>query len=57
MGWTSAQEQKIDLTKPYDPTKAAVPTGTEAKVEKLKKARKRSRPVAKSTTASGRRTR
>jgi len=31
-----AQEQKIDLTKPYDPTKAAVPPGTEAKVEKLK---------------------
>lgn len=30
------QEQKIDLTKPYDPTKAAVPAGTEAKVEKLK---------------------
>jgi hypothetical protein len=30
------QEQKIDLTKPYDPTKTAVPPGTEAKVEKLK---------------------
>jgi hypothetical protein len=30
------QEQKIDLTKPYDPTKAALPPGTEAKVEKLK---------------------
>ena len=31
-----AQEQKIDLTKPYDPTKATLPAGTEAKVEKLK---------------------
>jgi hypothetical protein len=31
-----AQEQKIDLTKPYDPTKTAVPPGTDAKVEKLK---------------------
>src|SRR5262245_31859423 len=31
-----AQEQKIDLTKPYDPTKAALPEGTEATVEKLK---------------------
>ena len=31
-----AQEQKIDLTKPYDPTKASLPPGTDAKVEKLK---------------------
>jgi hypothetical protein len=31
-----AQEQKIDLTKPYDPTKTTLPPGTEAKVEKLK---------------------
>lgn len=32
-----AQEQKIDLTKPYDPTKAsALPNGAEAKIEKLK---------------------
>src|SRR5829696_51355 len=30
------QEMKIDLTKPYDPTKAALPPGTEAKVEKVK---------------------
>lgn len=31
------QEQKIDLTKPYDPTKFAnLPGGGEAKVEKLK---------------------
>lgn len=36
-----AQEQKIDLTKPYDPTKAAVPTGTEAKVEKLKEGKEK----------------
>jgi hypothetical protein len=31
-----AQEQKIDLTKPYDPTKASLPPGAEATVEKLK---------------------
>ena len=31
-----APEQKIDLTKPYDPTKAAFPDGTDAKIEKLK---------------------
>jgi len=31
-----SQEQKIDLTKPYDPTKAALPPGTEAKLEKVK---------------------
>jgi uncharacterized protein YpmS len=31
-----AQEQKIDLTKPFDPTKSALPPGTEATVEKLK---------------------
>jgi hypothetical protein len=31
-----AQEQKIDLTKPYDPTKGSLPPGTEATVEKLK---------------------
>src|SRR5688572_19159492 len=31
-----AQEQKIDLTKPYDPAKTALPPGTDAKIEKLK---------------------
>ena len=32
-----AQEQKIDLTKPYDPTKTSgLPGGAEAKIEKLK---------------------
>ena len=34
-----AQDQKIDLTKPYDPTKASagsLPAGAEAKTEKLK---------------------
>src|SRR5205085_6135066 len=32
-----AQETKIDLTKPYDPTKATgLPAGAEAKVEKVK---------------------
>jgi hypothetical protein len=31
-----AQEQKIDLTKPYDASKAALPPGTEVKIEKLK---------------------
>lgn len=34
---TPSQEQKIDLTKPFDPTKAGnIPTGTEVNVEKLK---------------------
>jgi len=36
-----AQEQKIDLTKPYDPTKSAVPPGTDAKVEKLKEGKEK----------------
>jgi hypothetical protein len=31
-----AQEQKIDLTKPYDPTKTTLPPGADAKVEKVK---------------------
>jgi hypothetical protein len=31
-----AQEQKIDLTKPYDPAKTGLPPGAEVKVEKLK---------------------
>jgi hypothetical protein len=31
-----AQEQKIDLTKPYDPTKATLPPGADAKIEKVK---------------------
>lgn len=31
-----AQEQKIDLTKPFDPTKASLPPGSDATVEKLK---------------------
>jgi hypothetical protein len=31
-----AQEQKIDLTKPFDPTKASLPAGSDATVEKLK---------------------
>jgi len=30
------QEQKIDLTKPYDPTKAGLPPGADVKVEKQK---------------------
>ena len=35
-------EQKIDLTKPYDPTKAgAIPGGGEAKVEKLKEGKEK----------------
>ena len=37
-----AQEQKIDLTKPYDPTKAAnLPAGTDAKVEKVKEGKEK----------------
>ncbi len=32
----AGQEQKIDLTKPFDPTKGNVPPGSDIKVEKLK---------------------
>jgi hypothetical protein len=42
-----AQEQKIDLTKPWDPTKGALPPGTEAKVEP-KQTTWRSRPKSRS---------
>jgi hypothetical protein len=42
-----AQEQKIDLTKPYDPTKAAFPPGTEAKVEKLKDGKEKVKAAGK----------
>ena len=36
-----AQEQKIDLTKPYDPTKAGLPPGSDVKVEKLKEGKEK----------------
>jgi hypothetical protein len=37
-----SQEQKIDLTKPYDPTKGAnLPPGSDAKVEKLKEGKEK----------------
>ncbi|MBY0456432.1 MAG: hypothetical protein K2V38_03785 [Gemmataceae bacterium] len=36
-----AQEQKIDLTKPYDPTKGNIPGGAEAKVEKGKEGKEK----------------
>jgi hypothetical protein len=37
LGQEVPREDKIDLTKPYDPTKAAsLPPGTEAKIEKIK---------------------
>ena len=42
-----AQEQKIDLTKPYDPTKTALPPGTEAKVEKLKDGKEKVKAAGK----------
>jgi hypothetical protein len=42
-----AQEQKIDLTKPYDPTKTAVPPGTDAKVEKLKDGKEKIKAAGK----------
>ena len=42
-----AQEQKIDLTKPYDPTKTALPPGTEAKVEKLKDGKEKLKAAGK----------
>jgi hypothetical protein len=42
-----SNEQKIDLTKPYDPTKAALPPGTEAKVEKLKDGKEKVKAAGK----------
>jgi hypothetical protein len=42
-----SQEQKIDLTKPYDPTKTVLPPGTEAKVEKLKDGKEKIKAAGK----------
>jgi len=44
-----AQEQKVDLTKPYDPTKVGggLPAGTEAKVEKLKEGKEKVKVAGK----------
>ena len=42
-----SQEQKIDLTKPYDPTKAVLPEGTEAKIEKLKDGKEKIKAAGK----------
>jgi hypothetical protein len=41
------QEQKIDLTKPYDPTKATLPPGADAKVEKLKDGKEKLKAAGK----------
>src|SRR5262245_29427777 len=42
-----SQEQKIDLTKPYDPTKAVLPEGTEAKIEKVKDGKEKIKAAGK----------
>ncbi len=42
-----AQEQKIDLTKPFDPTKTSLPPGTEATVEKLKDGKEKVKAAGK----------
>jgi hypothetical protein len=42
-----AQEQKIDLTKPFDPTKSTLPPGTEATVEKLKDGKEKLKAAGK----------
>ena len=41
------QEQKIDLTKPYDPTKAGLPPGANVKVEKLKDGKEKVKAAGK----------
>jgi hypothetical protein len=35
-GMEQSTDQKIDLTKPYDPTKTGLPPGADVKVEKVK---------------------
>jgi hypothetical protein len=44
-----AQEQKIDLTKPYDPTKVGggLPPGVDAKIEKLKEGKEKVKVAGK----------
>jgi hypothetical protein len=42
-----AQEQKIDLTKPYDPTKAGLPPGAKVTVEKLKDGKEKLKAAGK----------
>lgn len=42
-----AQEQKIDLTKPFDPTTSGLPPGTEAKMEKLKDGKEKIKAAGK----------
>jgi len=41
------QEVKIDLTKPYDPTKAGIPPGAQVKVEKLKDGKEKVKAAGK----------
>lgn len=40
-------DEKIDLTKPYDPTKAAVPPGAVVKMEKLKDGKEKIKAAGK----------
>ena len=49
-----AQEQKIDLTKPFDPTKAGggLPAGTDVKVEKGKEGKEKIKVVGKEYEAT-----
>lgn len=42
-----APDEKIDLTKPYDPTKAALPPGAEVKMEKLKDGKEKVKAAGK----------
>jgi hypothetical protein len=46
-GLENSVEQKIDLTKPYDPTKAGLPPGADVKMEKLKDGTEKVRAAGK----------
>ena len=46
-GMEQSVEQKIDLTKPYDPTKTGVPAGADVKIEKLKEGKEKLKVAGK----------
>src|SRR5438105_14941960 len=51
---TPAQEQKIDLTKPFDPTKASnLPAGADVKVEKRQEGKEKGKVGGKEHDTTG----
>jgi len=46
-GMEQAVEQKIDLTKPYDPAKTGLPPGADVKVEKVKDGKEKIKAAGK----------